>query len=675
MRLKSSDLTGCASSRAPRAEHASRRRSSLARGLALLVVAILSLTAVASASATIETSGPGPVHTWTDYHTGMGTQGPSVPDNSTIQIACRVEGLVVQDGNPWWYRIASSPWNSAFYGSADAFYNNGRTSGSLKGTPFVDPAVPLCIAPAPAVSTGGAGGISQTGATLTGSVNPQGGNVTGCTFEYGPSPSLGSSVPCSSGPGGGTSPVGVSAAVGGLSANTTYFYRLVASNEGGTGAGGIQAFATLPERPVVVTEAASAVSQSEATLNASVDPEGGTLSSCELEYGPSPALGSSVPCSPSPGAASEPVAVSASVAALSANTTYYFRVVATNAGGTAFGSELTFATLPEAPAILAGPVSALGQVSATLNATVDPNEGAVSDCRFEYGTSEAYGSSAPCSPEPGAGASPVEVDAPLTGLTPGTTYDYRVVATNPGGTTETANATFTTAAHVLPELGRCQPAAGSSGRYKTAACTTESAGGDTGKYEWTPWPAGNDVFSGAGGSVKLETTGKAIVSCTGVSLTGEYTGSQSATAAIVFSGCEAPGALGGKCQSEGATAGEIVTSPLAGTLGIVKAAKKPTVGWDLTPVSPAADFADFRCGASAVSLTGSVIAPVTAVDKMSASFALKLKAAKGKQNPTGLEGEPSDTLAFVSSGREEQAGLTATIDVGNAEALEIKAIE
>jgi hypothetical protein len=51
----------------------------------------------------------------------------------------------VADGNTWWYEIGSSPWNNVYYASADAFYNEpGVTTGSLVGTPFVDPAVPLC---------------------------------------------------------------------------------------------------------------------------------------------------------------------------------------------------------------------------------------------------------------------------------------------------------------------------------------------------------------------------------------------------------------------------------------------------------------------------------------------------------------------------------------------------
>jgi hypothetical protein len=86
----------------------------------------------------------GNANTWTNYANAGGTQGPTIPAFNSVQIACKLTGFRVADGNTWWYRIASSPWNGAFYVSADAFYNNGQTSGSLHGTPFVDPAVGNC---------------------------------------------------------------------------------------------------------------------------------------------------------------------------------------------------------------------------------------------------------------------------------------------------------------------------------------------------------------------------------------------------------------------------------------------------------------------------------------------------------------------------------------------------
>lgn len=90
-----------------------------------------------------ETTG-GPTNTWTNWTNAGGQQGPTIPAYATVQIACKLPGFRVASGNTWWYRIAQGPWNGQFYASADAFYNNGQTSGSLRGTPFVDPAVADC---------------------------------------------------------------------------------------------------------------------------------------------------------------------------------------------------------------------------------------------------------------------------------------------------------------------------------------------------------------------------------------------------------------------------------------------------------------------------------------------------------------------------------------------------
>jgi hypothetical protein len=86
----------------------------------------------------------GPTHTWTDYSDAGGTQGAVIPYGQSVQVTCVVQGFKVADGNTNWYQIASSPWDNNYYASSDAFYNNGATSGSLDGTPYVDPNVPAC---------------------------------------------------------------------------------------------------------------------------------------------------------------------------------------------------------------------------------------------------------------------------------------------------------------------------------------------------------------------------------------------------------------------------------------------------------------------------------------------------------------------------------------------------
>lgn len=124
---------------------------------AVVLPAGLFVPEAVAAGTTNETTG-GVTHTWTDYSDAGGSEGPSIPGNDTVAITCVVKGFTVADGNDWWYEIASSPWDNTYYASADAFYNNGSTSGSLRGTPFVDPAVPVCgsgsqqSAPSPTVT-------------------------------------------------------------------------------------------------------------------------------------------------------------------------------------------------------------------------------------------------------------------------------------------------------------------------------------------------------------------------------------------------------------------------------------------------------------------------------------------------------------------------------------------
>jgi phosphodiesterase/alkaline phosphatase D-like protein len=298
--------------------------------------------------------------------------------------------------------------------------------------------------PPPTVVTGAASSVTLTSATLNATVNPNGSEVSECKLEYGTSTSYGSSAPCTPAPGSGTIPVAVSASVTGLGGNTTYHFRVSATSSAGTSTGSDQMFKTLLGPPAVETKPASEVKQTSATLNATVNPMGAEVTECKLEYGTNTSYGSSAPCTPAPGSGTSPVAVSASVSGLTANTTYHFRVSAKNAGGISEGSDQTFKTLPNAPTVVTEPASSVGSNSATLNATVNPNGGEVSECKLEYGTTIAYGSSAPCTPSPGSGTSPVAVSASVTGLVAKTTYHFRVSATNASGKSEGSDRTFNT---------------------------------------------------------------------------------------------------------------------------------------------------------------------------------------------------------------------------------------
>jgi phosphodiesterase/alkaline phosphatase D-like protein len=136
--------------------------------------------------------------------------------------------------------------------------------------------------------------------------------------------------------------------------------------------------------------------------------------------------------------------VSAPITGLEPSTAYHFRISATNTGGTNKGADETFKTLPPAPTVVTEAASSITRSAATLRASVNPNGGEVSECRFEYGTTTAYGKSVPCTPSPGSGEGAVAVSAPVTGLEPSTAYHFRISATNTGGTSKGADRTFRT---------------------------------------------------------------------------------------------------------------------------------------------------------------------------------------------------------------------------------------
>lgn len=98
----------------------------------------------------------------------------------------------------------------------------------------------------------------------------------------------------------------------------------------------------------------------------------------------------------------------------------------------------------EAPGVSTSPVSGLSATAATLDGEVAAN-GPSASVHFEWGTTSAYGSSTSAQSLP-AGVSAEPVAARLEELAPGTTYHYRLVATNQDGTSRSADATLTTPA-------------------------------------------------------------------------------------------------------------------------------------------------------------------------------------------------------------------------------------
>ena len=304
----------------------------------------------------------------------------------------------------------------------------------------------------PDVTTGAATAIRRTSVQVAGEVQPDGGDVTSCVFEWGPTDSYGNSASCAQAPpfSGATS---ASAEITGLSPGTTYHYRLVAENAAGPNWGADQTFST-PFVNGVQTTAATGVTRTGATLNGSLSPDG-VDAHYYFEWGVDESYGNTAPAPPGTdaGSGNGSTPAAATISGLVYGTTYHYRLVATNVDGTEFGKDVSFRTVDAVAGTETLPASDLAPQQATLNGALDP-EGQATTFYFEWGPTSSYGNVTATPPgEPadsGNGSTPVS--ATIDGLFAYTGYHYRLVATNAVGTTYGGDEVVTTAPPALPSV-------------------------------------------------------------------------------------------------------------------------------------------------------------------------------------------------------------------------------
>jgi len=226
----------------------------------------------------------------------------------------------------------------------------------------------------------------------------------------------------------------------GLTANTSYSYRVRATNSGGDSAYSNTATATTQAAgPPLAPSGLSATTSFSTSMTLTWTDNSTNETSFKIER----ALGA--------GAFSQVATVGAGVitytdTGLSANTTYSYRVRASNgAGDSAYSNTATATTLPAVPAAPSGLVATAASSSA-INLSWVSNSTNETSFKIE----RALGA--------GAFSQVGTVGAGVTtyadsGLTAGTTYSYRVRASNSGGDSaysNTATATTTVTAPAAP---------------------------------------------------------------------------------------------------------------------------------------------------------------------------------------------------------------------------------
>ena len=354
----------------------------------------------------------------TSYGSTAAASPSPVTGNTMVNVMAEISGLL--PATTYHYRVKT-------VNSIGTTYSEDKT--------FTTAGIP------PAATTSAATSKSTTGATLNGTVNANNTSTT-VTFEYGTTTSYGQTVTASPSSVEGMTNTDVSASITGLTAGTSYHFRVKAVNSVGTTYGSDMIFTTEGLAPTATTLDATNKTSTGATLNASVNANMASTT-VTFEYGTTTSYGQTVTASQSPVTGSSNTNVSANISGLSAGTTYHFRVKAVNSVGTTYGSDMTFTTAGLAPTATTMAATNKTATGATLNATVNANMVSTA-VTFEYGTTTSYGQTVNASPSPVTGNTLTNVSANLTGLTAGTTYHFRVKAVNSVGTTYGSDMTFTT---------------------------------------------------------------------------------------------------------------------------------------------------------------------------------------------------------------------------------------
>jgi hypothetical protein len=206
----------------------------------------------------------------------------------------------------------------------------------------------------------------------------------------------------------------------------------------------IPTFTLILMPPVVSTSAATNVNGNSATLNGNLTSLGtATTANVSFEYGTTASYGSTTTAHAMTAVGS----YSADIAGLIPGTTYHFRAKAQSSYGTATGTDMTFTTPTQPPAVSTSVATDIDESSATLNGVLTSlgSASSVNVC-FEYGTTTSYGTTTETIPMYGA----VGFCTVITGLNPGTTYHFRAKAESTYGTAIGGDMTFTTNTPVTP---------------------------------------------------------------------------------------------------------------------------------------------------------------------------------------------------------------------------------
>ena len=216
----------------------------------------------------------------------------------------------------------------------------------------------------------------------------------------------------------------------------------MATNGLGSSAGGDQFFTTPPLPPIVAAEAFTNVTTSNATLTATINPNGGATT-VYFQWGTTTNFGNFTATTNLANNLNSAQSVSASLANLLPGTVYFFQVQAFNSAGDTVGGILVFSTISLPASVQTLPASGVTATTATLNATINPG-GVVVTNYFEWGATTNYGNSTASNVVAINLTTTQPLAATLTNLLQGATIHFQAVAVYNAGTNYGGDESFTT---------------------------------------------------------------------------------------------------------------------------------------------------------------------------------------------------------------------------------------
>ena len=330
----------------------------------------------------------------------------------------------------------------------------------------------------PVLFTNAIASITSTTAVSGGVTTSDGGStitVRGVCWSTSTGPTNSLSTKTSDGSGTGS----FSSNITGLTASTTYYVRSYATNSTGTGYGQELSFTTpaLATIPTLTTTAISSITSATAASGGNITTDGGSAVTVRGVCW-NTSSGATVSLSTKTTDGTGTGSFTSNISGLSASTTYYVRAYATNAVGTAYGSELTLTTTAQAtlPTISTTAISAIAATTAASGGSISADGGSAVTARGVCWNTSS-GATIALSTKTSDGTGTGSFTSSITGLSGSTVYYLRAYATNAVGTVYGNELTFTTLA----------ASANSTGTLTVSVLTVAPGGGYSPKNVVAIW--------------------------------------------------------------------------------------------------------------------------------------------------------------------------------------------